>query len=53
MSFWDIVWFIVISFAFVAYLMVMFSIITDLFRDKETSGSRRPSGSWHSSSSPS
>ncbi len=38
MSFWDIVWFIFISFAFVAYLMVMFAIITDLFRDRETSG---------------
>ena len=38
MSFWDIVWFIVISFAFIAYLMVMFTIITDLFRDKTTSG---------------
>ena len=38
MSFWDIVWFIFISFAFVAYLMVMFSIITDLFRDREASG---------------
>ena len=38
MSFMDIVWFILISFAFVAYLMVMFSIIGDIFRDKETSG---------------
>lgn len=38
MSFWDVVWFIFISFAFVAYLMVMFSILTDLFRDSETSG---------------
>ncbi len=38
MSFWDVVWFIVISFAFVAYLMVMFSIIADLFRDRDTSG---------------
>ena len=38
MSFWDVVWFIVISFAFVAYLMVMFSIIADLFRDREESG---------------
>ena len=38
MSFWDVVWFIIISFAFIAYLMVMFSIISDLFRDKETSG---------------
>ena len=38
MSFWDIVWFIIISFAFVAYLMVLFSILGDLFRDHETSG---------------
>jgi hypothetical protein len=38
MSFWDVVWFILISFAFVAYLMVVFSIITDLFRDRDTSG---------------
>ena len=38
MSFWDIVWFIIISFAFVAYLMVLFSIIGDLFRNRETSG---------------
>jgi hypothetical protein len=38
MSFWDIVWFIIISFAFIAYLMVLFAIISDLFRDRETSG---------------
>jgi Mn2+/Fe2+ NRAMP family transporter len=38
MSFWDVVWFILISFVFIAYLMVMFSIISDLFRDKDTSG---------------
>ena len=38
MSFWDVVWFIFISFAFVAYLMVMFAIISDLFRDRDTSG---------------
>ena len=38
MSFWDIVWFIFITFAFVAYLMVLFHILTDLFRDKEISG---------------
>src|SRR6478672_8123824 len=37
-SFWDVVWFIVISFAFVAYLMIMFSILVDLFRDREVSG---------------
>ena len=38
MSFWDVVWFIIISFAFIAYLMVLFAIITDLFRDRDTSG---------------
>ncbi|WP_107765224.1 SHOCT domain-containing protein [Nocardioides terrigena] len=38
MSFWDIVWFILISFAFIAYLMVMFAMITDLFRDPDASG---------------
>ena len=38
MSFWDIIWFIVVSFAFIAYLMVMFTIIADLFRDQSVSG---------------
>jgi hypothetical protein len=38
MTFWDVVWFILISFAFVAYLMMLFSILTDLFRDRDTSG---------------
>lgn len=38
MSFWDIVWFIFIFFAFMAYLMVMFQIIGDLFRDETVSG---------------
>ncbi len=38
MSFWDVVWFIIISFCFIAYLMILFQIITDLFRDKEESG---------------
>lgn len=38
MDFWDVIWFIIVSFAFVAYLMVMFSIITDLFRDRDSSG---------------
>src|SRR3954451_19222394 len=37
-SFWDIVWFIFIFFAFMAYLMVIFSIIGDLFRDHTVSG---------------
>lgn len=38
MSFWDVVWFIIIGFAFAAYLMMLYSILTDLFRDKELSG---------------
>ncbi|HEX6874349.1 MAG TPA: SHOCT domain-containing protein [Nocardioidaceae bacterium] len=38
MTFWDVVWFIVITFAFVAYLMVLFSILTDLFRDHALNG---------------
>ena len=38
MSFWDVVWFICISFLFVAYLMVLFTILGDLFRDREMSG---------------
>lgn len=38
MSFWDVIWFIIVSFAFIAYLMVMFNIVSDLFRDRDTSG---------------
>ncbi|MFE3542913.1 SHOCT domain-containing protein [Nocardia sp. NPDC059177] len=38
MSFWDVVWLIIITFLFIAYLMMVFTIITDLFRDRDTSG---------------
>lgn len=38
MSFWDIIWFIIVSFAFIAYLIVMFQIVMDIFRDRSTSG---------------
>lgn len=38
MSVWDVLWVIIVSFAFVAYLMLMFMIITDLFRDRQTRG---------------
>jgi len=38
MSFWEVLWFCFVSFVFIAYLMVMFSIITDIFRDPDTSG---------------
>lgn len=37
-SFWDFFWFMVISFFFIAYLMVMFQIVVDIFRDRESSG---------------
>ena len=37
-SFWDVMWFCFVSFAFVAYLMVLFRIFGDLFRDPDTSG---------------
>jgi hypothetical protein len=37
-SFWDFFWFIISFFLLMAYLMVLFQIITDLFRDKDTSG---------------
>lgn len=38
MNFGEVLWLIIISFAFFAYLMVMLNILTDLFRDKDTSG---------------
>lgn len=38
MSFWDIIWYIVVFFAFMSYLMALFWILTDLFRDHELSG---------------
>ena len=37
-SFWDFFWFTVSFFLLMAYLMVLFQILTDLFRDKDTSG---------------
>ncbi len=38
-SFWGLIWYSLVIFAFIAYLMVLFSIIIDLFwRDRETSG---------------
>ncbi len=38
MSFWDIFWFICISYVFIAILMLLFTIIRDIFRDHEMSG---------------
>jgi putative oligomerization/nucleic acid binding protein/phospholipase D-like protein len=37
-SFWDFFWFIISFFLLMAYLMVLFQIVTDLFRDKDTNG---------------
>ncbi|MGA4670239.1 SHOCT domain-containing protein [Propionibacteriaceae bacterium Y1923] len=37
-SAWDVLWFMLTAFVFIAYLMALFSIITDLFRDRELSG---------------
>ena len=38
MSFWDIIWFIFVAYVFFAYLMALFSVIGDIFRNRETSG---------------
>lgn len=35
---WDALWWLLSIFIFVAYLMALFSIISDLFRDRELSG---------------
>jgi len=37
-TFWDFFWYLVWIFLFVAYLMVLFQILTDMFRDRELSG---------------
>ncbi|WP_174187000.1 SHOCT domain-containing protein [Nocardia barduliensis] len=37
-SFWDYVWYTILVFAFVAYLIVLFQILVDLFRDHSVSG---------------
>ena len=37
-NFWDILWTAFVIFAFVAYLMILFTIVTDLFRDRALSG---------------
>ncbi|MBH0119721.1 SHOCT domain-containing protein [Rhodococcus sp. CX] len=37
-SFWDYVWYTIVVFAFVAYLIVLFQILVDLFRDHTVSG---------------
>ena len=37
-NFWDLMWLIVSTFVFIAYLLVLFQIVVDLFRDPELGG---------------
>jgi ABC-type multidrug transport system fused ATPase/permease subunit len=37
-NFWDAVWLMISTFFFVAYLIIMFQIVVDLFRDDELGG---------------
>ena len=37
-NFWDVVWLMISTFFFVAYLIIMFQIVVDLFRDHELGG---------------
>ncbi len=37
-NFWSIIWVVIWSFVFIAYLFVLFYILTDLFRDHQLSG---------------
>jgi ABC-type multidrug transport system fused ATPase/permease subunit len=37
-NFWDLVWLMLSTFIFVAYLIIMFQIVVDLFRDTELGG---------------
>jgi hypothetical protein len=37
-NFWDVMWLILSTFVFVAYLLILFQIVADLFRDSELGG---------------
>lgn len=37
-GFWDALWLVIISFFFIAYLIALFSIVMDVFRDHELGG---------------
>lgn len=38
MDFWEFFWLIISAFVFFAYLMMLFSIFADIFRDDELGG---------------
>ncbi len=44
MSFWEFFWFLIVTYFFIAYLVIMFRIVIDLFRDHELSGGMK--GLW-------
>jgi uncharacterized membrane protein YcjF (UPF0283 family) len=37
-SFWQIIWYIFVAYVFFAYLLVLFSVIADIFRNRDSSG---------------
>ena len=37
-NFWDLIWLMISTFVFVAYLIILFQIVVDLFRDPELGG---------------
>lgn len=37
-NFWDLVWLMISTFVFVSYLIIMFQIVADLFRDNTLGG---------------
>ena len=37
-NFWDLVWLMISTFVFVSYLIIMFQVVVDLFRDTEMGG---------------
>ncbi len=37
-NFWDLIWLILSTFVFLAYLLVLFQIVVDLFRDSDLGG---------------
>lgn len=38
---WELIWFMIVVFMFMSYLMALFSIIGDLFRDRELHGAAK------------